>query len=231
MNLFLKKPILSLITLGILSACATTHKTTQTARSAIEQLLLSEAVIKSLPDELDSPLPIPRGANVILDTSGISEDKDIVRQVLAGWLGKQGYHVMIGWFGEEGYHAQGDIDKATHRIGVIVESFGTEFGETFFGVPPIQSLVIPFATPELAFFKAQYQTGFVKFYFDISEIPSNRFIVSTSPFFAETHYNDYSVLFLISFKRTDLTLPPQVGSFKKAVKVQAIDTPSSEQKK
>ena len=166
-------------------------------------------------------MPIPQGANIVLDTSGIiSEDKDIVRQVMAGWLGKHGYHVMAGWFGEEGYQVQGDIDQATHRINVVVGSLGTEFGETFFGLPPIQSFVIPFALPELALYKAQYQTGFVKLYFDIFELPSNRFISSTSPFFAETHYNDYTVLFLFSFKKTDLISPPQVGTFKKSDEIQ-----------
>ncbi len=41
---------------------------------------------------------------------------------MAGWLGEQGYHVMVGWFGIEGYHVQGNIDQATHRVNVIVES-------------------------------------------------------------------------------------------------------------
>ncbi len=205
---------LSLVALGILSACSTIHKPTSSARSAIEQLLLSDVVIKSLPERLETPLPIPHGASVVLDTSGVSEDQKIVRQIMAGWLGKQGYNVMAGWFGEEGYHVQGDIDKATHRINVIVSSLGTEFGETFFGLPPIQSAIIPFSTPELALFKAQYQTGFVKLYFDIYELPSNRFVKSSAPFFAETHYNDYTVFLLFTFKRTDLISPPQIGAFK-----------------
>lgn len=103
----LKNIAIGLVTLGTLSACSTVHKQTQSTRSAVEQLLLSEAVIKSLPEQPESSLPIPQGANIVLDTSGISEDKDIVRQVMAGWLGKQGYHVMAGWFGEGGYQVSG----------------------------------------------------------------------------------------------------------------------------
>ncbi len=219
----LKIQILGLIILGLASACSTVHKPTQTARTAVEQLLLSEAVIKSLPEQLESALPMPQGAKVVLDTVGTSEDKDIVRQIMAGWLGKQGYDVMAGWFGEEGYYVQGDIDAATHRVNVIVGSLGTEFGETFIGLPPTQSIIIPFATPELALFKAQYQTGFVKLYFDIYELPSNRFIKSTTPFFAETYYNDYTVFFLFSWKHTDLISPPQVGVFRKSAEIQKND--------
>jgi len=229
MNKPLKNTILLLAALGILSACSTVHKPTSSARSAVEQLLLSEAVTKSLPEQLESSLPIPQGANIVLDISGVSEDKDIVRQVLAGWLGKQGYHVMAGWFGREGYHVQGDIDQATHRVNIVLESLGTESGETFIGLPPIQSVIIPFATPELAFYKAQYQTGFVKLYLDMFELPSNRFISSSPPFFAETHYNDFTFLFLFSFKKTDLTTTPHLGAFKEDAKVQTKDKLPSDQ--
>ncbi len=225
----MKNTILILAVLGTLSACATVHKPTHSTRSAIEQLLLSEAVTKSLPEQLESALPIPQGANIVLEISGVSEDKDIVRQVMAGWLGKQGYHVMAGWFGGEGYHVQGDFDQATHRVNIVLESLGTESGETFIGLPPIQSVIIPFATPELAFYKAQYQTGFVKLYFDMFELPSNRFISSTSPFFSETHYNDFTFLFLFSFKKTDLITTPHLGAFKEDVKDQTKDKPPSDQ--
>lgn len=226
MNKLLKMFVLISCALGLLSACSIAHKQKPSARSAIEQLLLSEAIIKSLPEQLERALPIPRGASIVLDTSGImSQDKAIVRQVIAGWLGKQGYHVMAGWFGKNGYHVQGDIDKATHRINVIVGSLGTEIGDTFVGIPPIQSFIIPFATPELAFYKGEYQTGFVKLYFDVYELPSNRFVGSTSPFYAETHYNDYTVLFLFSFKKTDLTSPPRLGAFEETTEPQSNDKP------
>lgn len=226
MNKLLKMLVLIPCTLGLLSACSIVHKSVPSARSAIEQLLLSEAIIKSLPEQLERPLPIPQGASIVLDASGImSKDKDIVRQVVAGWLGKQGYHVMAGWFGKNGYHVQGDIGKATHRINVIVGSLGTETGDTFVGIPPIQSFIIPFATPELAFYKAQYQTGFVKLFFDIYELPSNRFVRSTYPFYAETHYNDYTVLFLFSFKKTDLIPVPRLGALEETAKTQSNDKP------
>ncbi len=152
-----------------------------------------------------------------------------MRQVMAGWLGEQGYHVMVGWFGIEGYHVQGNIDQATHRVNVIVESLGTAYRETFFGLPPIQSVVIPFSTPEIAFYKAQYQTGYVKLYFNIFELPSNRFVSSTSPFFAETHHNDFTVLFAFTFNKNDLVSPPHIGAFKKDIKAQTKDKPPTDE--
>ena len=200
MNRKLNALVLSLVIIGLMSACSTTHKNTQTKRTAIEQLLLSEAVLTSLPQQIKTPLPIPPGAKIAIDTSGISSDQHIVQQAMASWLGKHGYLI------------QNDKANATHWVNVNVESLGTEYANTFFGLPPIKSSVIPVSTPELAIYKAEYQTGYVKFHFDIFELPSGRFVQKTAPFLAQKYYNDYIFLFLFSFSKTDLIAPPQMGT-------------------
>lgn len=201
MNKKLKTLLLSLIILIVMSACSTTHKNTQSLRTAVEQLLISEALMTSLPQKAEAPLPIPQGSKVHINTAGISLDQHIVRQAVSGWLGQHGYFV------------QDDKDAATHEVNVMVESLGTEYADTFVGIPPIQGSLLPISTPELAFYKAQYQTGYVKFHFDLFELPSGRFVETTSPFLAEKYYNDYTVLFLFTFKKTDLVAPPQMGTF------------------
>lgn len=201
MNKKLKTLLLSLIILIVMSACSTTHKNTQSLRTAVEQLLISEALMTSLPQKAEAPLPIPQGSKVHINTAGISLDQHIVRQAVSGWLGQHGYLV------------QDDKDAATHEVNVMVESLGTEYADTFVGIPPIQGSLLPISTPELAFYKAQYQTGYVKFHFDLFELPSGRFVETTSPFLAEKYYNDYTVLFLFTFKKTDLVAPPQMGTF------------------
>ena len=209
MNKKLITLIFSLIIFGLMSGCSTTHKNTQTLRTAIEQLLLSEAVMTSLPQKSETTLPIPQGTKVVIDTSGISLDQGVVRQAMAGWLGQHGYLV------------QDDKENATHRVNVIVESLGTEFADTFFGIPPISGGLFPISTPELAIYKAQYQTGYVKFHFDIFELPSGRFVQTTEPFLAEKFYNDYTLFFLFTFNKTDLIAPPQLGTIgRKTNKIQ-----------
>ncbi|SEO55632.1 hypothetical protein SAMN05216316_0481 [Nitrosovibrio sp. Nv6] len=201
--------VVSLALLAGVAGCSTMHKTTQSQRAPIEQLLISEAVLRSLPARSDGFLPIPYGSSVILDTSGIStaagtsSDQVLLQKTLVGWLGRQGYAV------------QKNEENATHRISVIVGALGTELGGNFFGMPPVRSQIIPFSLPELALYKAQYQTGYVTFYMDIFELPSGAFIQSTPAFLAETYYNDYTVLLIFSFKSTDLASPPQVGSYRK----------------
>ena len=201
MNVSLKIMALGAVSIVLLTGCSTTHKTTQSARTPIEQLLISEAAIRSASPTPERPLPIPKGANVILTTSGLNTDQVILQQVLTGWLGQQGYLVV-----------QKEDKNATHRIDVIVGSLGTEVSGTFIGMPPVQSSLIPFSLPELAFYKSQYQTGYAKFYMNIFELPSGKFIGSTPPFLADAYYNDYTVLFIFAFTSTDHTAAPELGS-------------------
>lgn len=194
------KKMVKLICLGValvylLSACSITQKMTNSLRAPTEQLLISEAVMHSLSKRPELALPIPQDAIVKLDISGISIDKDFILGVVAGWLGQHGYTV------------EGNAENATHRINIVLNSLGTELGNTFFGIPAIQASLIPISLPELAIYKADYQTGYANFYFDIFELPSNRFVASSSPFIADTFFNAYTVLFVFTHKSTNLVSP------------------------
>ena len=201
----LKNIALSAAFIGLAAGCSTTQKTTSSPRTAIEQLLISEAVLRSLPAESQGMFSIPPGADVALSTAGITPDQTLLHKILVGWLGKQGFAV------------QQDEKNATYRINVIVNAMGTEFGSDFFGMPPASSQFIPISLPELAIYKAQFQTGYVKFYLDIFKLPSEQFVQSTPAFLAETYYNNHTLLLFVSFTRTDLTAPPQMSIFRKAV--------------
>lgn len=201
------------ISIGLIAAlagCSSTQKITQSQRTAVEQLLISEAVLRSLPAEPERALPIPPGSSVMLATSGISiatgvsSDQILLQKVLSGWLGHHGYLV------------QKYEEKAAYRINVIVGALGTELGGNFLGMPAARSEIIPIAVPELALYKGQYQTGYVQFYMDIFELPSGAFVQSTPTFLGETYYNDYTLLLLFSFTSTDLESPPQLGWLRKA---------------
>jgi hypothetical protein len=189
--------------LMFLASCSTMHNATQSQKAAIEQLLISEAVLRSLPHDASDIMAIPQGARVAIDTSGITADQILLQKVLAGWLGQQGYAV------------QKSEDKADYRITAIVGSLGTEMGNSFFGMPPVTSQLIPFSLPELALYKAQYQTGYAKFHMDIFELPAGTLVQSTPPFLAQTYFNNHTVLLFFTINSTDLESPPRLGSFRR----------------
>ena len=191
------------VSIIFLMSCSTTPRTTDSSRTAIEQLLISEAVTQSLPKRYDRSLPIPIGSKLSLNTSGLTKDQALLQQILTGWLGRQGYLV------------QKDENNATYRVDVIVEALGTESAGMFFGIPPIQSQLIPFSLPVLALYKSQYQTGYVKFNMNIFERTTGKFVGSMSNFLADSYHNNYTILFVVTYTLSDLTSPPQLGSFKR----------------
>ncbi|HTJ55796.1 MAG TPA: hypothetical protein VL380_10345 [Nitrosospira sp.] len=188
--------------LMLLASCSTMHSATQSQKAAIEQLLISEAVLRSLPRDANDIIAIPQGAKVAIDTSGVSADQILLQKTVAGWLGQQGYAI------------QKNEDKADYRVSVIVGSLGTELGNSFFGMPPVTSQLIPFSLPELALYKAQYQTGYAKFHMDIFELPAGTLLQSTPPFLAQTHFNNHTILLFFTINSTDLESPPRLGSFR-----------------
>jgi len=185
-----------------LIGCSTTNRTTQSTRTAVEQLLISESVIRSLPKKSNEPLPIPSGSRVSLNTSGLTPDQALLQEILTGWLGQQGYLI------------QKDKKNATYRIDVIASAIGTEENGTFIGLPPIHSQIIPFSLPELAFYRSENQTGYVKFNMNFFEVLTGKFVGSSPNFLANSYYNNYTVLLLLSFSSTNLVSPPQLGFFR-----------------
>lgn len=112
---------LGLLVTGVLVGCTTTQKITSSARTTTEQLLISEALKRSLPKQTNAPLPIPQGSVVKLDVIGLTGDKDIVKGAVAGWLGQHGYIAQD--------------EPAAYRMNIMVDSIGTEQANTFFGIP------------------------------------------------------------------------------------------------
>ncbi len=186
----------------LLMGCSTTHRTTQSTRTAVEQLLISESTVRSLSEKSNEILPIPSGSKVTLNTSGLTPDQALLQEILTGWLGQQGYLI------------QKDKKNATYRIDVIVGAMGTEEDGTFIGLPPIHSQIIPFSLPELAFYKSENQTGYVKFNMNFFEMLTGKFVGSSPNFLADSYHNNYTLLLLLSFSSTDLTSPPQLGFFR-----------------
>jgi hypothetical protein len=201
-NNILRIIVICSASITFLTGCSTTHRTTQSTRTAVEQLLISESAVRSLSEKSIELLPIPSGSKVTLNTSGLTPDQALLQEILTGWLGQQGYLI------------QKDKKNAVYRIDVIVGAMGTEEDGAFIGLPPINSQIIPFSLPELALYKSENQTGYVKFNMNFFEILTGKFVGSSPNFLADSYHNNYTVLLLLSFSSTNLMSPPQLGFFR-----------------
>ncbi len=163
--------------------------------TAIEQFLMTQAVEHSLNNQDTSALPLPEGSTVTLETTGLTINQRFLKGAIGRWLGEQGLRIQF------------DGQKATYRIQVLIQSLGTEQSQSFFGIPPVQSVLIPFALPEISLYKAHYQTGFTRFRLDIFETTTGQFVRSTPWLQASTFFNEYTLLFFIDFYRTNMVGP------------------------
>ena len=195
-----KGPLIVLAICAVLStvmqACASTREPGKPLRTAFEQLLLSQAMDKTL---RGVSLPVPERSSVFVETTGLTRDsvldQEFVRQALMLQLAREGFRLV---YREE---------EATYSIRVLIQTFGTEQGIVFIGLPPVQSILIPFALPEISLYKDLHQTGFVRWSYTLFERATGR-MINTSPWYqATTYYNHYTVLLVVSFHLTDLELP------------------------
>lgn len=183
--------LLLALAVGPFAACAVSHLVTQTPRTPVEQLLLAQSIERSLSS---ASIPLRQGETVALETFGLTGDKDFAQAIVSGWLGRQGLQL--------------NPETATYRVRLILHALGTEKHDSTFGIPPIQSVLIPIALPELNFYKVTRQRGYARVQLDVMEKSSGRLLTSTPVYEGDVYYNQYTILLWFSFDSTDLIPPP-----------------------
>jgi hypothetical protein len=197
----------------ILPGCALEQEISRTPRTAVEQLLLGQALERAL-DKLS--LPIPEGASLMVEVSGFQTDRAHLQLMDQ----KRGAINNLYWdfsfvrdatsthLGELGYRIRTRASEATYLVRVMVQSLGTNQGLVFFGMPAVQSMIIPFALPELTLYRKQNQLAYARIKLDIFEMATGRLFRSTPWWVGEAFYNQYTILFFIFYRTTDLSDPP-----------------------
>jgi len=184
---------------GVVTGCAALQQQTGTARSANEQLLLTQAIEQGL---AQAHLPLLQGTELSIEAIGLTSpsvvgnDSDIefAKELVDSWLLSQGFRKAVG--------------KKGHEVRVIIQSLGTQQAETFIGIPAVTSYIIPFALPELALFKASRQRSLARFRLDVIDLNTGRLVYATPSYEGDAYLNQYILLFGFTFRLTDLVPPP-----------------------
>ncbi len=186
--------IVAALAVGIsLSACSATREQTKSPRGAVEQLLLSRAVERSL---YDLQLPVLQGATVAMEIDGLPPDLAFVKTLVAQQLGLQ--DAMI----------RENKAEAQYLVKVIIHSLGTEQASSLFGMPEVQAGLFPISLPELAIYKESLQSGYARMSLAIYENSTGALKQSVPWRAGSAYYNFYTILFWFTFPATDLILPP-----------------------
>jgi len=204
---------LFLVSAIVFCGCTLEQEFSRTPRTAVEQLLLTQSVEHALhnltaflPEHSTMHVDITglqtdrANFNLLGDQRGIlhgpSADLLLVRDAVATGLGRLGYRIDSRDT-QPLYHAR-----------IVVEAFGTTQGLTFFGMPPVQSVIIPFSLPALTLYKAEGQKGYTRLHIDFFEYQSGKHVGSSPTIIGRTYYNQYTLLFFWTWQTTDLVAPP-----------------------
>lgn len=209
----LLKALHILAALVLWCGCAIEQEVSRTPRTAVEQLLLTKAVDRAL---TNLTLSLPAQASLHLEvsgfyidrarlnmrdtTSGTMQDPTIdflfVRDTVAVALGRMGYRIRKR------------DDHPAFLVRVSIEALGTMQGLTFIGMPPVQSVLLPFALPELTLYKFQGQSGYARFHLDVFDNITGDYKGSSATIIGRTYYDQTTALFFLTWVSTDLTAPP-----------------------
>ena len=233
----MRLPPLIILTLLILLSACTNREYTRTPRTGTEQLLLSHAIQQSVKDlvlpippssaitvevvgytgdrQLLQPSFLPNGpminTNNTASTGGIGSSSietnlPMVRPQGTDLAVLRGF--VEGRFAELGYTIAANRDQVDLWIRVMVLAIGTDQGQNFMGMPPVQSTLIPFSLPALTLYESQRQIAYVRYLLQVYDARAGRLLFFSPWYQGSSYYNQYTVLLFINFRGTDLIEAP-----------------------
>lgn len=177
-----------------LAGCSVSREAVNQPNSPIEQLLLSQSIERGLATTKNV---LPLGQSVVIETVGFTPSQTYAAAVIAGWLGRQGLQVRPS-----------DDKEARFLVRAKLQAFGIETETRFFGIPAIESDLVPIATPELSIYKSLRRRGLTRLSLDIYDRASGRLVQATPMYEGEVNFSNYTFFFVFTHQSTDIIPPP-----------------------
>jgi hypothetical protein len=173
----------------LLTGCAASAQITNTPRSSIEQELLVRALDRAMAN-----LDVQKLADktVAIECYGLTPDKDFAREYFTAWL--QAQRVRIA----------SNSRRAQLKLKVFASVLAVDQGQSFVGSPSFTVPIIGFGVPEIPLFKNIEHSGHAELKVSIADAQSGEFVGESLPATGITTHDDYTLLIVIHFTRTDL---------------------------
>lgn len=180
-----------MLPLALVVGCTTTRRITNTPATALQQLLDTEAIDRAVHK---LTWPDVAGRTVFVQTASPAEegDRTYLRQAISAELAQRGAILSE------------DYTKMDYMVTVLAGAIGTDERDVFFGLPQIQSMVVPLSLPEMAIYKSEEQEGFAKVEVVTTDVRRGAVVFRAGPAQAKTYAHTRKVLF-VGWYRTDTT--------------------------
>ena len=197
----------------LIAGCAVEQEISRTPRTAVEQLLLTQAIERALKN---LTLTLPPQASIYLEVSGFYIDRARLdmRDQTYGTLEQPSLDFLFVRdtvavaLGRMGYRIRRREEQPAYLARVSIESLGTMQGLAFFGMPAVQSVIIPFALPEIVLYRHIDQSGYARLHIDLFDHATGEYKGSSATVIGRTGHDQYTVFLFITWAETDLTAPP-----------------------
>ena len=180
--------VLCSVCFGI-EGCAVSPQITNTPRSSIEQELLVSSLERGF-ETLDTQRLA--GATVVVDFFGLTPDNDFAKEFLIAWL--QSHQVRIVT----------DPNEAQLRVKVFAPVLGVDQAQSFIGTPAFTVPFLGVTIPEIALFRDVRHMGHAALETYTIEEDGGKFLVKSPPAMGRSEYDDYTILIVIHFTRSDM---------------------------
>jgi len=184
----------------VLGAGCTFSRRTQLPRSASQQILATQAVIRAL-DQLQFP-PEIKGKKVLVHVGapGDAVDTEFLRTAVQVEIFEDEAKVVVA------------PEKADYVLAVLVGSMGLNIRGRFLGIEGTTGGgFIPFTIPELALYKRTRTSGFAHAEFALVDHTTGEIVKRSEPVEGNTRGESTTVMMVFSWDDTDLTSyhPPE----------------------
>jgi hypothetical protein len=173
----------------LVGGCAVSPQITNTPRSSIEQELLVSSLERGFETLEKQHLA---GATVTVDFYGLTPDKDFAKEFLIAWL--QSHQVRIVT----------DPNEAQLRVKVFAPVLGVDQAQSFIGTPAFTVPFLGVTIPEIALFRDVRHMGHAALETYTIEEDGGKFLVKSPPAMGRSEYDDYTILIVIHFTRSDM---------------------------
>ena len=173
----------------LVAGCAISNQITNTQRSSTEQALLIRALERAMTGLDTQKL---KDKTVVVDFYGLTPDKDFAKEYFTAWLQSQRVSIAA------------DPKQAQLRLKVFASVLAVDQGQSFVGSPSFTVPLMGFAFPEITLFKNVEHSGHAELKVSMIDSQTGEFIAESPATVGKAEHNDYTLLIVIHFARTDL---------------------------
>jgi hypothetical protein len=181
--------LLLCLAIFLLAGCAVSNQITKTQRSSIEQELLVRAFERAMASLDTQKL---KDKSVAVDFYGLTPDKDFAKEYFTAWLQSQRVRIAS------------DPKQAQLRLKVFASVLAVDQGQSFVGTPAFTVPLIGFVMPEVPLFKNIEHSGHAEIKISMADNQTGDFIDESAPVVGKAQHDDYTILIVVHFTRSDL---------------------------